>query len=191
MSKDLSVKYMKAHLVFLNKQLRKELILSGVAKMKRNDIEKNFKDRFESTTNKKDGSIYYTPKNKYGDIEADEDDFKDLNNKLIPKKKEPKKESKKEPKKKSPPKPTPKPKKEITLKKLVSIAQSHKKNGISVDGLKAFFKLVQDFRKTEASKLEKQTAGLLYNYLNKIQMGKKRLPNNLNKALKQLSLKTF
>tara|TARA_R100001086_G_C11716555_1_gene225689 strand:+ start:108 stop:671 length:564 start_codon:yes stop_codon:yes gene_type:complete len=187
MSKDLSVKYMKAHLVFLNKQLRKELILSGVAKMKRNDIEKNFKDRFESTTNKKDGSIYYTPKNKYGDIEADEDDFKDLNNQLRPKKKEPKKE----PKEKATPKPKEKPKKEITLKKLVSIAQSHKKNGISVDGLKAFFKLVQDFRKTEASKLEKQTAGLLYNYLNKIQMGKKRLPNNLNKALKQLSLKTF
>ena len=111
MSKDLSVKYMKAHLVFLNKQLRKELILSGVAKMKRNDLEKNFKDRFESTTNKKDGSIYYLPKNKYGDIEADEDDFKDLNNKLSPKKKDPKKEPKKVKKselkkKKEKPKPT-------------------------------------------------------------------------------------
>jgi len=73
------------------------------------------------------------------------------------------------------------------LKKLVSTTRSHKKNGITQEGLKDFNNKVREFRKTNPSKLESQVAGVLYNYLlNNIFLGKKRIPANLNKGLEEL-----
>jgi len=171
----LTTAFIKKHLILYNKMVRKNTYFN-VSKMKAEQLQEIFKRDFRETISGKDGTKFYAPR-RY-EIELDSDDesteeFKKLSMNAEPKKK-------------------PEPKKEITIKKLVSIALSHKKNGISIDGLKAFYNLVQEFRKTEVSKLQKQTAGLLYNYLNKnIQMGKKRLPNNLNKSLKELGLRTL
>jgi len=77
--------------------------------------------------------------------------------------------------------------KNTMLKKLVSTTRSHKKNGITQEGLKDFNNKVREFRKTNPSKLESQVAGVLYNYLlNNIFLGKKRIPANLNKGLEEL-----
>ena len=76
------------------------------------------------------------------------------------------------------------------LNKLVATARSHAKNGISVEGLKDFFNKVEEYKETNPPKLQSQLAGILYNFLNNnIQMGKKKLPNNMNKALKELGYK--
>jgi len=89
MSKNLSVKYMKAHLVLLNKQIRKELILSGIHKMKKDDIEKHFNNRFRIIT-PNNGSKYYIPKTPYKDIVSNADvsvetRYRALHNSLKPK----------------------------------------------------------------------------------------------------------
>ena len=82
------------------------------------------------------------------------------------------------------------PEKDKLLNKLVATARSHAKNGISVEGLKDFFNKLQEYKKTNPPKLQSQLAGVLYNFLNKnIQMGKKKLPNNMNNALKELGYK--
>ena len=93
MSKDLSVKYMKAHLVFLNKQIRQKLILPGIHKMKRGEIEKHFNNRFRIITPNQ-GSKYYIPKQPYNDIVSSgglETTYRALHNKLQPKTKRQKK----------------------------------------------------------------------------------------------------
>jgi len=91
------------------------------------------------------------------------------------------------PKVKSAPKPIPT--NDKLLSKLVSNARSHAINGITIEGLKDFYNRVQEYQKTKPSKLQSQLAGVLYNFLNKIQMGKKRIPNNMNNALKELGYK--
>ena len=76
------------------------------------------------------------------------------------------------------------------LNKLVATARSHAKNGISVAGLNDFYSKVNEYKKTNPPKLQGQLAGVLYNFLNKnIQMNKKKLPNNMNNALKELGYK--
>lgn len=76
------------------------------------------------------------------------------------------------------------------LKRLVATARSHAKNGISIAGLKDFFSNLTIYRKTKPPKLNAQLAGVLYKFLNKnIFRGKKRLPNNMNRMLKDLGYK--
>jgi len=113
--------------------------------------------------------------------------------KAEPKKAEPKKaEPKKaEPKKTEPKKAEPK-KAEVTLKKLVSLAISHKKNGISQEGLKLFNNSVLGFLRTKPPKNENKIASQLYNYLYRNTfLGTKYMPKGLNKQLKELGLRTL
>ena len=100
---------------------------------------------------------------------------------------------KKDEEKKEEPKKEDKPKvKAKNLKSLVAIAQGHKKNGISQEGLKAFNNLVMDFIKTKPPKNEIKVATQLYNYLYRNTfLGTKYMPKNLNKALTELGLRTF
>tara|TARA_R110002096_G_scaffold144516_1_gene301489 strand:- start:201 stop:1217 length:1017 start_codon:yes stop_codon:yes gene_type:complete len=82
------------------------------------------------------------------------------------------------------------PAKDKLLNKLVATARSHAKNGITIAGLKDFFNKVKEYKQTNPPKLQEQLAGVLYNFLNKnIQMNKKKLPNNMNNALKELGYK--
>ena len=109
---------------------------------------------------------------------------KDLNSNVLDKMKDTWTKTNKPEKKKE------EPEKDKLLNKLVATARSHAKNGISVEGLKDFFNKVQEYKKTNPAKLQSQLAGVLYNFLNKnIQMGKKKLPNNMNNALKELGYK--
>ena len=200
---------MRKHLVTYNKMVRAETY-NKVAKMKADQVRAVFSRDFREVKSGKDGKTYFAPKNY--DISIDSGDkfiaiLKDLSKDLRqnkpqtksedpkPKKAEPKKaEPKKaEPKKaKEPAQKKEEPKKSLTLKRLVSIAQSHKKNGISQEGLKDFINLVKEYQKQKPPKMESQLAGVLYNYLlNNIFLKKKRMPKNLNRTLTELNLRTF
>ncbi len=195
--KELSSAFMKKHLILYNKLVRKQTY-KNVSKMKANQVREIFNRDFRKITSGKDGKEFYAPRKYEVEIEDEIDGhslFKLLSHpkkkegvpSKIKKKPETKKETKPEPKKETKPEPK---KDSVTLKKLVSTARSHKKNGISQAGLKDFYNKVMEFKKTNPSKLESQTAGVLYNYLmNNILLGKKRMPKNLNNALKELNFK--
>ena len=256
MTTKISVEKMKKHLRLYNKNVREDLIISGIAKMKQEEVKKIFNKRFFSTTS--GGVTHYVPSSANTNYQIPQDRFTKMleaskeimkgEKKAKPKPDEPKPELEKErqrvmkildtkpfknkslasyrgaptvdffygnmlnqqktikgvkeverlireweKKQKDAPKKEDKPKvKAKTLKSLVAIAQSHKKNGITQQGLKAFKNMVDEYQKTNPPKLESQLAGVLYNYLlNNIFLKKKRLPNNLNRALKQLGFKTF
>lgn len=136
--------------------------------------------------------VFETYKKSYGDL-LDKYDFsksnyrKDASNNFNLFIRRARQQPKKEEKKKEPEK---KPEKDKLLSRLVMNARSHAKNGISVEGLKEFFNNVQEYKKTNPPKLQSQLAGVLYNFLNKnVQMGKKKLPNNMNNVLKELGYK--
>lgn len=76
------------------------------------------------------------------------------------------------------------------LKKLVSMARDHKKNGIGAEGVRAYKKLVDEFLKTNPPKNEEALAKTLYNFIvNNVLRQKKRTVPNLNKLLKELGFK--
>jgi hypothetical protein len=182
--KELTSAFMKKHLRLFNKMVRAETY-KDIAKMKAERVREIFNRDFREIVSGKDGKTFYAPK-KY-QIDLDQED------EMTPILKQLSKDLKINKPKEEKAKPKPKTKKaEVTLKKLVIIAHSHKKNGISPEGLKAFFNLVTQFKSTNPPKLESQVAGALYNYLQKnILLGKKRMPNNLNKSLKELGLRTL
>tara|TARA_R110000851_G_C12964561_1_gene554648 strand:- start:219 stop:737 length:519 start_codon:yes stop_codon:yes gene_type:complete len=163
----------KKYLLEYNKQIRKS-VFKGIAKLTPTDALTLFKQNFDLMDNG-----WFRPKKDLDEIRDGEiwdfQKFKNIENK----------QNKQKPQKASE-------SNTISLKKLVSIAQSHKKNGISQEGLKVFNQEVNKYKKSNPSKIEGQVAGVLYNYLlNNIFLKKKRLPNNLNSALKELNLKTF
>lgn len=76
------------------------------------------------------------------------------------------------------------------LKKLVSMARDHKKNGIGAEGVRAYKKLVDEFLKTKPPQKEEALAKTLYNFIvNNVLRQKKRTVPNLNKLLKELGFK--
>ncbi len=79
----LTTTLMRKHLVLLNKHIREDLTLSGVSKMKKEQIKKNFEDRFEKFKG------FHVPKNDYrfGSIEYDIKEYKKLSAPPAPKKK--------------------------------------------------------------------------------------------------------
>ena len=196
----LSVAFIKKHLRLFNKMIRAETY-KDIAKMKADRAREIFNRDFRQIKGSKDGKIYYVPRQ--NEIYIDQgylfqDDFKQLSKdlkinkpkeeKAKPKKAKPKKA---EPKKAEPKKAEPK-KAEVTLKKLVSLAISHKKNGISQEGLKLFNNSVMDFLKTKPPKNETKVASQLYNYLYRNTfLGTKYMPKGLNKQLKELGLRTL
>jgi hypothetical protein len=73
-SRFVTASIMKKHLILLNKQVKKELTLSGISKMKKDEVKKNFDDRFRK---EKD---YFLPKNdsRFGDLDYKQSDYKSL-----------------------------------------------------------------------------------------------------------------
>ena len=76
------------------------------------------------------------------------------------------------------------------LKKLVRMARDHKKNGISIEGVKAYYKIVDEFLKTKPPQKEEALAKTLYNFINtNVFRGKKKTVRGLNMLLKELDFK--
>ncbi len=76
------------------------------------------------------------------------------------------------------------------LKKLVSMARDHKKNGISAEGVRAYKKLVDEFLKTKPPQKEEALAKTLYNFIvNNVLRQKKKTVPNLGRLLKELGFK--
>jgi len=67
---------MKKHLVLYNKMVKAELLVKGLAKMKKEQIEKEFNENFKLFTGSQSGRKGYIPKDKSGfSPEYDEKDF--------------------------------------------------------------------------------------------------------------------
>lgn len=66
MTSKLTSTFMKKHLVQYNKFVKDELMVKGLSKMKRAEIEKEFKDRFKLYTGGVSGRTGYIPKEKSG-----------------------------------------------------------------------------------------------------------------------------
>lgn len=97
----LTISLMKKHLIAFNKSVRKQFIISGVSKLKGDEVKQAFKDNLKLVkvgdyhNGEKVTKEFYVPYNTMTDIGYDPKIFKNL----IPDKKEPKK---REPKKKEP-----------------------------------------------------------------------------------------
>jgi len=81
----ITIAVMKKHLVLLNKSLRKDMLVSGLSKMKGEDVKKNFNERFLFDESRK----HYMPNEKFFDElepEISAGSFEDLMPKEKPKK---------------------------------------------------------------------------------------------------------
>ncbi len=94
---------MRKLLTLLNKGLRQEYIIKGLAKLPKKDIERHFRQRFEHRMHRKDDFIYYVPDYRYDDT-TDSEEYEKIMRDHAPKKSAPKKSA---PKKSAPKKSAP------------------------------------------------------------------------------------